>query len=53
MKIANPIPYTNPLCVFVAVSVQIGDPKCLDGDRADLVVCRPESGGSGRLLSVF
>lgn len=25
---------------------QIGDPKCLDGQRADLVVCRPEAGGS-------
>lgn len=26
--------------------LQIGDPKCLDGQRADLVVCRPEAGGS-------
>eukprot|EP00434_Breviolum_minutum_P012949 symbB.v1.2.011415.t1/scaffold764.1/size165801/21 len=30
---------------LLSTALEIGDPKCLDGQRADLVVCRPEAGG--------
>eukprot|EP00438_Fugacium_kawagutii_P016713 Skav227657 [mRNA] locus=scaffold58:543579:546209:- [translate_table: standard] len=30
---------------LLGTAMEIGDPKCLDGERADIVVCRPESGG--------
>lgn len=38
-------PAVRILKPLLSTSMEIGDPKCLDGDRADLVVCRPESGG--------